>query len=345
MQLPRLTRLAAVLLVLSSLLLPITTTLAQAGCDPNSLISPDICGFDSFSGSPPQQIPNGWTSFVLSGSLSFEQDHHNGPDSSNLRMWSDGGTFKAGLYRQVRVTPGAGYRASVAFGAPTSPDTFGRQLGLDPSGGVDPNAPTVIWGPAHWGVGRYLNYPAGQGPNIDVRARASGDLMTVFFVADHPRSTGRDEILVDGIMLLPDEAPPAPAPAANTPAPAAPAPTQPRIAPTRAVVAAAPTSTPTSTATLTPTPSVTPSPSPTATSSPSPTASATPTSTPTFTPSPSPTPSPTPTATPTPGLIARLAPHSFGRARSPGLDWLDVAGFTGLVMAAGLLIWLARRTY
>jgi len=38
-----------------------------------------------------------------------------------------------------------------------------------------------------------------------------------------------------------------------------------------------------------------------------------------------------------------LAPRSFSRLHSPGLDWLDLAGFTGVLMAAGLFIWLYRR--
>ena len=39
----------------------------------------------------------------------------------------------------------------------------------------------------HWGEGRILNYPPPD-VNIDVRARALGDVITVFFLVDHPRA-------------------------------------------------------------------------------------------------------------------------------------------------------------
>lgn len=325
------------LALLAGLLLPSSVVRAQADCDPASLIPPPICGFDSFIGSPPHQVPVGWTTFVLAGSLSFEQDHHNGPGFSNLRMWSDGGTFRAGLYTQVRVTPGAGYRASVAFAAPTSPDTFGRQLGIDPTGGTDPTAPTVIWGPMHWGEGRYLNYPPGQGPNIDVRARALAEVITVFFLADHPRSTGRDELLVDGIMLLPDESA-APLPPTATPPPPARA-----AAPLRPSPAPTPTASPSPTPSPSATPTASPTFTPTATPSPTPTATSTSTPTPSPSPTTTPTPTVTPTATPTRGFLAAMLADPWRSSRTPGLQLLDIGGLMGLGMAVGLFGWLFRK--
>ncbi len=325
----------------TALLLSPRSTFAQGHpCDPPNVLPSGVCNFDTFYGSPPRQIPSGWTAFIQSGDLTYMQDLDTFWGAPSLRMWSNGGTFRAGIYTQVAVTPGAGYRASIAWGAPNEPDTFGRQLGLDPTGGADPNAPTVIWGPMHWGPGRLLNYPPGQGPNIDVRARAVGDRMTVFFLTDHNRSTGDNFIFVDAIGLYPDEnapaaATPTPPPTATRPPAAAPARSQP------APASATPTNSPTASPTPTATPTLTPSPSPTATFSPtpSPTATATATVTPTRTP----TPSPTPTPTATPGFFGRLAPRSFSRGHSPGLDWLDLAGFTGVLMAAGLFIWLYRR--
>ena len=50
----------------------------------------------------------------------------------------------------------------------------------------------------HWGEGRILNYPPPD-VNIDVKARAVGDTMTVFFLTDHPSSSGDNLILVDAI--------------------------------------------------------------------------------------------------------------------------------------------------
>lgn len=175
-------------------------------CSAPNLIPQSVCDFDSFSGSPPRQLPDGWNPFVLSGELEYTSDSHGscyGGDA--LRMRSDGGTFKAGIYTQVQVTPGAGYRASIGWGAPNEPDHFGRQLGIDPYGGTDPTSPAVVWGPMHWGPGRILNYPPGEGPNIDVLARAAGTKVTVFFLTDHPSTTGDNFIFVDVIALYPDE--------------------------------------------------------------------------------------------------------------------------------------------
>ena len=60
----------------------------------------------------------------------------------------------------------------------------------------------------HWGPGRILNYPPPD-VNIDVRARAVNDVVTVFFLVDHPTSTGDNLIFVDAIALYPDESAPA----------------------------------------------------------------------------------------------------------------------------------------
>ncbi len=248
---------------------------ASEPCNPPNVIPRDVCDFDSFRGSPPREIPNGWNEFVLSGNPEFRQhaDTFWGPPSLMVRDIGD--TFKVGIYTQAKVTPGAGYRASIAWGAPNAPDTFGRQLGLDPTGGVDPNAPTVIWGPMHWGPGRILNYPPPD-VNIDVKARATGETMTVFFLVDHPQSTGDNLIFIDALALYPDE---------SAPAAAAPPPTD---TPTPAPVVIAAADPPTATPTQTPLPTATVTPTPTATA------------TPTHTPSPTPSPTFTPTWTPWP---------------------------------------------
>ena len=132
--------------MMGGLLLPGLVQAQNHPCDPPSVIPCHVCRFDTFYGSPPRQLPNGWTGFVLAGDLTFMQDIDTFWGAPALRMWSNGGIFKAGVFTRVRVTPGAGYRAAVFWAAPNAPETFGRQLGIDPTGGVDPTAPTVIWG-------------------------------------------------------------------------------------------------------------------------------------------------------------------------------------------------------
>ena len=311
---------------------------ASEFCEPPNLIPRPVCDMDNFHGSPPRQIPDGWTEFVLAGDPTFMNDPHSYFGSGTLRIWSNGGTFKAGIYTQVNVTPGAGYRASIAWGAPNAPDHFGRQLGIDPTGGTDPNSPNIIWGPMHWGEGRFLNYPPGEGPNIDVRARAVNGTITVFFLTDHPSSTGDNLIYIDVISLFPDESAPAVMiPPTDTPTPEP------------AVVAAQipPTAVP-PTATFTPTPTDTPTAIPTDT----PTA--------TFTPTPTDTPTATPTATWTPWPTAEpTEPLSFMNAsyndltqnaivvardlQPTGLLLLSALSFGGAGLCAGSLWWLRKR--
>ncbi|HSN75175.1 MAG TPA: hypothetical protein VL334_08810 [Anaerolineae bacterium] len=312
-------------------------------CSPGNLIW--NCRFDSFTGSPPQQVPAGWSPFVVSGSLTFMQDSDTFFGAPSLRMWSNGGTFTAGILSQVGdVQPGATYVASWGWGGPNDPDTFGRKLGIDPTGGTDPLSPNVIWGPLHYGPGRILNRPGPYTPdnaNLDVAAVAQASTVTVFVWVEHPRSTGDNLIFIDQVGLRMD---PSAAPALPTVAPAI-ATSVPTATPLRA------TAVPTAPPTAIPTDLPTAPPSPTATPSPTPTETPTPTATPTATSSPTATPSPTLTPTASPTLAARptATPQpiyvELGRAgqRQPSL--LLYSGFGSLFVAvtAGLVLWRLLR--
>ncbi len=327
-------------LVALSLCLLADPVQAQGGdpCDPGNLIW--NCRFDSFTGSPPQQLPAGWSPFVVSGSLTFMQDSDTVFGAPSLRMWSNGDTFTAGILTQVGdLQPGATYVASWGWGGPNDPDTFGRKLGIDPTGGVDPLSPNVIWGPLHYGPGRILNYPglySPDNPNLSVAAAAQSSTVTVFVWVEHPRSTGDNFIFVDqvGLRLDPNAAlPPTAEPATATPPPTA----------TAAPVRVAPSATPS--------PTATPTDEPTATPSPTPTDTPTPTATPTHTPSPTATPSPTSTPTATPTLAARptATPQPFyvelSRAsqRQPALLLYSGFGSLALALVVGAVIWRLLR--
>jgi hypothetical protein len=331
---------------------------ASQPCEPPNIIPQPVCDMDVFYGDRPRQAPVGWTIFVLSGEPDFYQDDHTFFGGPNLTIWSNGGTFKAGIYTQVPVTPGAGYRASISWGAPNAPELFGRQLGIDPTGGTDPNAPTVIWGPMHWGEGRILNYPPPD-VNIDVKARAVSETMTVFFLTDHPSSSGDNLILVDAIALYPDEsapaaiAPPPPTEApTNTPEPPAAVEAAPAdgalaaaadpAAEAAALSAAAPAvAAPTDTPTALPTATATPPPTSTPTATPSPTPTAT------FTPLPTATWTPWPTVTPAGPFDAQaiqMQMRANSRTLSGSLVLLGVFSFGGALVFGGMLGFLRRRS-
>lgn len=327
----------AALLLLAAL--PGSALAQDDPCGPGNLIG--NCRFDSFTGSPPRQVPSGWAPFIVSGDLTFMQDNE-GYIPPALRMWSDSGTFTAGILTQVQgVQPGATYLASWGWGAPDKSyaDTFGRKLGIDPTGGTDPLSPNIIWGPVYYGEGRVMNNPGPNAPgnaNLSVAALARSSIVTVFVWVEHPRSTGNNMIFVDdvGLRLDPNAAPPAP-----TAAPPTATPPPPTAAPARAVA----------TATATFTPSATPTASPTATSTPTSTPTAT--ATPTSTPSPTATPSPTltPTASPTLALRPTATPQpiyvelSRASQRQPSLLLYSGFGSLAAAAAAGLLIWRLLR--
>lgn len=333
----------ALLLALTSLSSHVGPLYASQPCDPPNVIPQPVCDMDSFYGSPPRQLPNGWTEFLLHGNPSFYQDDHTYWGGPNLTIGGAGVIFKGGIFTQVTVTPGAGYRASIAWGAPSAPSLYGRQLGIDPTGGTDPNSPNVVWGPMHWGEGRILNYPPPD-VNIDVKARAINSTITVFVMIDHPSSSGDDIILLDAIALYPDEsAPQIELPPTETPIPEPPPAVEAVDAAAFSVAAAPAQIFPTNTAL--PTETSLPTETPTATPS------ATPTATPTATPSPTATPTqtwtPLPTITPQSPISLDYAQERIAdlaqRDGAIGLGLLSMLSLSGAGLCAGSLWWLRRR--
>jgi len=297
------------------------------GCLGGSLIE---CDWEQFSGN----APAGWSSYILAGSASFTPVHgsesHSSFGSASLRIDSPG-AYVAGFFRQVGgVTPGVGYKASIGWAAPSNPtDSFGRQLGIDPTGGTDPNAPSVVWGPMHFGDGRCLNYPPPD-VNVDVSTYAKSSTITVFVKVDHNRSAPGSMIFLDAVSLVVDPSlPPA------TPVP--PTATATPVPPTRPPATLAPTATPSFTPT--PTATATPTVTPTATATHTPTITPTPTATDTPTVTPSSTLPPRPTATPG-------APPGRSTSDSDangGFLYGGLGALAGAGMLAGALLVVRRR--
>jgi hypothetical protein len=163
-------------------------------------------------------------------------ESHSAFTPSSLHM-SSSGPYVAGIYQQVpNLQPGVAYKASIGWGAPGPPtDTYGRQLGIDPTGGTDPTAPTIVWGHEHWGDARGLNYPPPD-VNIDVSAVAQSPTITVFVKVNHNAATAGAMIFLDAVSLFVDPAQPTPAPPTATPLPTA----TPRPRPTATVATATP---------------------------------------------------------------------------------------------------------
>ncbi len=300
------------------------------------------CGFDTFGEQFYQgkrlEVPVGWTAFVVGGNVDFRTSIDTYWGAPSLWLLSDGAPFTAGIFQHVSVTPGVVYQADAGWAAVTQPD-FERKIGLDPTGGTNPQAGSVIWGPAEWGISSW--------PDLTVRARATGPTMTVFVWANHQITYGNDWIFVDAVGVWPDTSQPV---WTVTPVPS---PTATRRPPTSTPRPAAPTATaqpPTATATPTESPTL----PPTETATPTATATHTPSLTPTFTPTPGPpTATPLPTRTPLPTIVpvarvlgeAESQPPVAEEAGGGTLILVLAAGaFLVALALAGVVLWLWRRS-
>jgi len=264
-----------------------TPAAAQDPCeDPRNLTF--NCQFDTFSPAPGGEVPTGWWPFVVSGHPAFDSATDT-PKQPSLRVWSDGEGFVAGVYQEVAgMEVGATYEAFIGWAVFQSAGSeMGRAIGIDPTGGTDPNGASVVWSPEVWEKKR-------SNPELRVRAVAQADRITVFVRANNPRSSGADQAFLDAVSLVRDDSVPVAAPA---PAPE-------------------PTATPAPVATDTP-----PAPAAEATATPLPTETAAPTATalPTETEVPTATASPSPTATtlPPPATATRRSPEVWVLATAP----------------------------
>ncbi len=140
------------------------------------------------------QVASGWQRFWYGGpepcwmdTRVFASSHLGGGwveriegDTSQLLLATE--PYSAGIYQQVTgLTPGVGYGFHAAmltiFQTSAQEPVHGtmiKDVGMDPTGGTDPQAPTVVWSEAD---------PHDQGPwSIDIRtaAYAQSPTMTVF---------------------------------------------------------------------------------------------------------------------------------------------------------------------
>ena len=244
------------------------------------------------------QIPNGWEPFVVmdpaippqfKDSAAFGGFTERLDGDHCLVIWSHWVPFDAGVYQKVPVTPGTAYLFQVEWapmqsynadegGMITKDGFMMRVIGLDPTGGTDPNSPNIVWSQELWKKKRVAK------EELRVSAVAQGDTMTAFIRVKNPQSHGQDQIFIDVASLVVDPNQPAPPPPTDTPVPP---PTDTRIPATDTPVP--PTDTPTPTETPTPPPTFTPTSTPTPTPTHTPTPTYTPTATPTYTPTPTPT--------------------------------------------------------
>lgn len=196
------TQRCAAVLVAFFLLVAGTRPVAADGercADPRNLTF--NCDFNSFTDYSTEGsrrvVGDGWYFWVEEGNPAFEHGEDS-PVPPSQQIWSDGGNFRVGIYQVVNnLTPGATYIAGVGWVPYTSPDgSIMRQVGIDPYGGTNPTAPTVIWGPEDWRFSRFTN--------LEVRAVAQTPSITVFIRVYNPVSHGADLVFIDGANLIQD---------------------------------------------------------------------------------------------------------------------------------------------
>lgn len=132
---------------------------------------------DAFTGN----VATGWQSFVLSApqgppaflaEVGFWRRTKDNPNQRAQRFWSDGGSYDAGIYQQVTVTPGRTYRFCCWMNNYSADSAVVRTFyaGLDPNGGSNPLQAT--WSaPVSW-TGEYLQ--------VCIEGVATGATLTVF---------------------------------------------------------------------------------------------------------------------------------------------------------------------
>jgi hypothetical protein len=173
-------------------------------------------------------VPRGWTALVLNGRPDINSartyflgsycaggwvEHLEGDDA--LVMASQdletppvpGKPFDALVYQQVAVTPGASYSLSAwmvsfcggSFNNPNdcpSGDYIAKMLGVDPAGGADPNAPTVVW------TEDRQNFNQSRWVNLDLVATAQSSTMKVFARVRSPFQHHGNYALLDAVSVV-----------------------------------------------------------------------------------------------------------------------------------------------
>jgi len=199
-----------------------------------SLTAPTVqnADFECAAGFEPQpgirgSVPNGWTAVLLSGNpmLDSTRVYFAGSCSGSgfieriagldsLVFLSEdietppepGKPFDAAVFQQVPVTPGvayslSGWTVSLCGGSATPSDCparyyMAKMLGIDPTGGTDPGAESVVW------VEDRRNFTESRWANLRLSATAQSDVLTVFARVRSPYRWHGAHAFVDAISLM-----------------------------------------------------------------------------------------------------------------------------------------------
>jgi len=150
------------------------------------------------------QSTDAWQAFKISANSAraYRSIQEGWPKTPAL--WLQGNApFDGGVYQIVNVTPGKGYHfeagwAAVSYnGALVSPDpnAVARQIGIDPYGGTNPMASTVVWSSEH------RDYSHFQLPDLQLDQYARNNKITIFLRAKNDFTGGHVDVYFDHAIL------------------------------------------------------------------------------------------------------------------------------------------------
>lgn len=193
-------------LLLSLLALPARVSAGSCAEDPanllrNGTMAPGTSGAYGV-------IANKWKAFVVGGTVPhFENAPNEGYDPNGSQyIWRDLGTWDAGIYQKVKgLAAGQTYEFWIVWGQAlhdmagdnARATLINRQIGIDPTGGTDPNSPNVIWSVPYYGGGGF-NRPEWHLVFTATQANA-----TFYLRARNGHADGRNKVFFDTACLYP----------------------------------------------------------------------------------------------------------------------------------------------
>jgi hypothetical protein len=154
-----------------------------------------------------------WNSFVLSGSPVYQHvDNEQIDPNGSQYIWADISAFDAGIYQTVNgLVPGSYYHFWWGYalaakdpggGGSVRTNLIGREVGIDLTGGTNPNSPNVGWGVIFWNGQAALNIR-----ELSRTFSAETSRATFFLRNINTDTTGRNKVWIDSICMEPTATP------------------------------------------------------------------------------------------------------------------------------------------